>query len=165
NTTSPASTNFTGPGAVASVSFTANPTNLPAGGAGLATIIATYDSGDSYNVSSDPSATLSSSDPTIIYINNGVMNAAATGTVQIVAGYAGFFATNNVSVHAPIFTDDFGAARDYIATGLMGSAWDGLFLNFGDVPGANRGNDNAAGTTSQFNANTNVLTIEAAGST
>src|SRR5205807_8313326 len=47
NTTSPASTNFTGPGAVASVSFTANPTNLPAGGAGLATIIATYDSGRS----------------------------------------------------------------------------------------------------------------------
>jgi hypothetical protein len=164
NTASAASNSFAGPGIVSAVSFTAKPVSLPLGGAGLATIVATYNSGDSYDVSSDPNATLASSDPTIILVSAGVMNGVATGAVQIVAGYAGFFATNNVSVHAPVFTDNFGTTHDYVANGLMGSTWDGLFLNFGDVPGAHKGNDNAAGATSQFIANTNVLTIEAAGS-
>ncbi len=61
--TNPAIANFQGPGLVTNVSFTVSPTNLPVGGVGLATIIATYSTGDSYDVSSDPNATLTSSDP------------------------------------------------------------------------------------------------------
>jgi hypothetical protein len=164
NTASPASNSTAGPGIVSAVSFTVNPLSIPIGGAGVATIIATYNSGDSYDVSSAPNA-LTSSDPTIISINNGVMSALTVGTVQIVATYAGLSATNTVSTHTPVFTDNFGTTHDYVASGLVGSTWDGLFLNFGDVPGAGKGNDNVAGATSQFIANTNVLTIEAAGST
>jgi len=165
NTASPASNSFAGPGVVTNVTFTVSPTNLPAGGAGLATIFAYYCGGDSYNVSSDPNATLTSSDPTVITINNGTMTAVTNGTATITAGYAGYFASNSVSVHTPVFSDNFGTFHDYIASGVMGTLYDGLFLNFGDVPGANKGNDNAAGKASQLSAQTNELTIEAAGST
>ena len=168
NTASPATAVFPGPGVVSSVLFAVNPTNIPVQGVGSATIIAKYTTGDSYDVSSDPTATLTSSDPSVVLIQNGVMNGLATGTVSVVVGYAGIFGTNTVSVHAPAFTDAFGAAHDYLTSGLEGTAWDGLFLNFGDVPGANKGNDNAAGSTSVFNSNlssNNLLSIEAAGST
>jgi hypothetical protein len=168
NTASPATNIFQGPGIVSSVSFTVNPTNIPIGGVGKATIIATYSTGDSYDVSSDPSATLNSSDPSIVLISGGVMNGIAAGSTTISASYAGSSDSRNVSVHAPVFTDNFGSDHDYITAGVQGTAWDGLFLNFGDVPGAGKGNDSAAGSTSVLNANissNNVLSIEAAGST
>lgn len=164
NTAAPATNSFPGPGIVTNVIFTVAPTNIPAGGVGSATIIAQYSTGDSYNVSSDPSATLSSSDPSIVLIQNGVMNGLAVGTVTITAGYAGVSGSASVSVHQPVFTDTFGTLHDYIANGLEGSAWDGLFLNYGDVPGPNKGGDGASGSCSVFHAETNVLSIEAAGS-
>jgi hypothetical protein len=166
NTASPATNSIAGPGIVAAVSFVVNPTNIPVGGAGLATITATYTSGDSYDVSSDASATVSSSDATIITVNNGVMTAVTNGTVSIVVGYAGFFATNNVSAHLPVFTDNFGNNVDYVANGLQGSAWDGVFMKFGDVPGGNVGADNVAGQTFILNANiqvTNALYYQGSG--
>ena len=168
NTATPATNSFAGPGTVASVLFTVSPTNIPSGGVGAATIIATYTSGDSYDVSADPNAQLSSSDSTIVAINNGVMNGLTNGSATITASYAGASGTKTVSVSAPIFTDNFSVSHDYIANGLQGTPWDGLFLNFGDVPGAQAGNDNAKGATSKFDANISsnaVLSIEAAGST
>lgn len=168
NTASPATNSFAGPGTVTNVTFTVSPTNLPVGGAGLATIIAYFCSGDSLNVSSDPSATLTSSDQTIIAINSGVMNALTNGTVSIVAGYAGYLATNSVSVHTPVFTDNFGVSHDYLAQGLETTPWDGLFLNFGDVPSPNAGPDNVAGQTQSLDANisnTNELSFAGLGGT
>jgi hypothetical protein len=150
------------------VLFTVSPTNIPIGGVGAASIVATYTTGDSYDVSSDPSAVLSSSDPTVVLISNGVMNGLTNGNVTITASYAGASGTKSVSVTPPVFTDNFSVSHDYIATGVQGTPWDGLFLNFGDVPGASAGNDNAKGATSKFDANTSsnaVLSIEAAGST
>jgi hypothetical protein len=166
--TNPAVLSFPGPGIITNVSFTTSPTNLPVSGVGFATITAKYSTGDSYDVSSDPSAALISSDPNVILINNGIMNALALGAVNITASYSGFSSQSAVSVHTPVFSDNFGVNQDYVANGLVGSTWDGLYLNFGDVPGSNRGNDNAAGATSVFNANVNsngVLSVEAAGST
>ena len=167
NTAVPAVTNFAGPGIVTNVVFSVNPTNIPVGGVGSATIVAKFSTGDSYDVSSDPSATLSSSDPTVVLIVNGVMNGLTNGTVTIMAGYAGVSGSASVSVHNPAFTDNFASAHDYVANGLMGSAWDGLFLNFGDVPNAKTGPDNAKGRTSVLNANVSsnaALYVEAAGS-
>jgi hypothetical protein len=153
NTASPAATNFAGPGIVTNVAFTISPTNIPVGGVGSATIIAKYSTGDSYDVSSDPSATLSSSDPTIVLINSGVMNGITNGTVTITAGYAGASGSASVSVHNPAFTDNLTVSHNYVTQGLAGTPWDGLFLNFGDVPGGNIGPDVVAGQIQSLDAN------------
>jgi hypothetical protein len=89
------------------VLFTVSPTNIPTGGVGAATIIAKYTTGDSYDVSSDPTALLTSSDPAVVLINNGIMNGLSNGSVTITASYAGASGTTNVSVRAPVFTDNF----------------------------------------------------------
>jgi hypothetical protein len=166
--TNPALVNFSGPGYVTNVTFSIAPTNLPLGGVGVASIRAQFSTGDTTDVSSDPNAVLSSSDSTIVLISSGLMNALALGSVQIAVGYAGIAATNTVSVHNPVFTDSFATSQDYVANGLMGSTWDGLFLNFGDVPGANRGPDNVAGSTTTLDANisnTNRLSLVSLGGT
>src|SRR5262249_31599054 len=107
NTATPATNTFQGPGIVSSVVFSVNPTNIPTGGVGKATIVATYSTGDSYDVSSDPSASLTSSDPAIVLINSGVMNGLTNGTATVTATYAGNSASQSVAVHAPVFTDNF----------------------------------------------------------
>src|SRR5262249_31783301 len=118
---------------------------------------------------SDPNAVLSSSDPSVILIVNGVMNAVGLGTVQIAVGYAGINATNNVTVATPRFTDNFGTSQDYVANGLVGSSWDGLFLRFRDVPGGGSTSQagDTAGDTQLLDANitsNNVLSVQATGS-
>jgi len=165
----PAVLNFRGPGIVTNVTFTIAPTSLPLGGVGLANIRAQFTTGETGDVSSDPNAVLSSSDPSIVLINNGVMNALALGTVQIAVGYAGINSTNNVTVSAPRFSDNFGISQDYVANGLIGSSWDGLFLRFRDVPGgaANSQGGDTSGDTQILDANVssnNVLTLQATGS-
>jgi len=165
----PALLDFRGPGIVTNVTFTIAPTTLPLGGVGIANILAKFTTGETGDVSSDPNAVLSSSDPSIILINNGLMNALALGTAQIAVGYAGINTTNNVSVTAPRFTDNFGISQDYVANGLIGSTWDGLFLRFRDIPGGNAGGGgDPAGDTQTLDANVssnNVLTLLATGST
>jgi hypothetical protein len=139
------------------------------GGVGVANIQAKFTTGETGDVSSDPNAVLSSSDPTIILINNGLMNALALGTAQIAVGYAGINTTNAVTVTAPRFSDNFGASQDYVANGLIGSSWDGLFLRFRDVigGGANSQGGDTAGDTQVMDANissNNVLSVQATGS-
>jgi regulation of enolase protein 1 (concanavalin A-like superfamily) len=165
----PAVLNFRGPGIVTNVTFTIAPTTLPLGGVGVASIRAQFTTGDTGDVSTDPNAVLSSSDPSIVLINNGLMNALALGTVQVAVGYAGINSTNTVIVAAPRFTDNFGASQDYVANGLIGSSWDGLFLRFRDIPGGastSQGGD-LPGDTQILDANVssnNVLTLQATGS-
>jgi regulation of enolase protein 1 (concanavalin A-like superfamily) len=165
----PAVLNFRGPGIVTNVTFTIAPTTLPLGGVGVASIRAQFTTGDTGDVSTDPNAVLSSSDPSIVLINNGLMNALALGSVQIAVGYAGINSTNTVIVAAPRFTDNFGASQDYVANGLIGSSWDGLFLRFRDVIGgsaSSQGGD-TTGDTQVLDANVssnNVLSVQATGS-
>jgi hypothetical protein len=163
NTASPSTASTLGPGIPINITVAIMPTNIPVGGAGVAQVNVTFSTGDSYDVSSDPGVTLNSSDPSILNIVNGVMNGIANGTVTVTAGYAGFNVNNTVWVITPRFTDNFGVTHDYVTNGLQGSAWDGLFLNYGDVPGANKGSEGSAGQTFQLIADTNALYLQAAG--
>jgi hypothetical protein len=163
----PATTNFNGPGTLSSVSFVTAPSAIPVNGVGLAVVTACYSSGDCYNVSSSPNISLSSDNTTVLTIAGEVMEGLTNGTANVTATYAGISGTNTVTVHSPVFTDNFSAPHDYITNGLLGTSWDGEYLNFGDVPGAQEFAGAGAGETAVLNAdisNTNILTLEAAGS-
>jgi hypothetical protein len=164
NTASPATNTFNGPGIITGVITSISPTNLPVGGAALGKLFATFSSG-SGTVDESASASWVSSDPTIATFNVSTLSAVGVGTCTVTGSFGGFVASQVINVHAPAFTDNFGTAQDYIANGLEGSAWDGLFLNFGDVPGVTAANDqDTPGVCSQCTAQTNVLFIDSAGS-
>src|ERR1022692_3872531 len=169
NTAGPSLTTNAGPGTITGVITSIAPTNIPVSGATLGTLLATISSGAG-TVDESAVATWTSSDPTIAYFTANVLTALTPGTVLVTGSFGVFSASATITVTVPAFTDNFGATQDYIASGVAGSAWDGLFLNYGDVPlttavDNRKGNDAAAGATSRFIASTNVLTIEAAGST
>ncbi len=126
NTASPVSIGFLGTGQPASVAATVTPTALPVGGVGRITVIATYTTGDQVDVTTDPSTTLASSDPTTVLISSGLANALQAGSAIVTASYGGFNNNLNVTNLTPRFTDNFSASHDYLTTGLPGSTWDGL---------------------------------------
>jgi regulation of enolase protein 1 (concanavalin A-like superfamily) len=163
----PATTNFNGPGALTSVSFVTAPSAIPVNGVGLAIVTACYASGDCYDVSSSPNITLSSDNPTVVQISGEVMEGLTNGTANITATFADISGTNAVTVLSPDFTDNFNTPHDYITNGLLGTSWDGEYLNFGDVPGAQAFAGAGNGATAVLNAdisNTNILTLDSAGS-
>jgi hypothetical protein len=164
----PAVASFNGPGDLQSVSFVTAPAAIPVGGVGLAVVTACYSTGDCYDVSSSPNITLSVDNPTILDISDGVMNGLTNGTANVTATYAGISGTNVVTVHSPVFTDSFSIPHDYIAGGLLGTSWDGEYLNFGDVPGGafqTQGQaGDVAGLTTVLDADSNTLSLVAAGS-
>jgi hypothetical protein len=164
----PATTNFNGPGALTSVSFVTTPSAIPVNGVGLAIVTACYNSGDCYDVSSSPDISLTSDNPAVVTISGEVMNGLSVGSANITATYAGISGTNSVSVHNPVFTDNFALPHDYITNGLLGTSWDGEYLNYGDVPGAQEFAGAGAGKTTTLNADisntNNVLSLDAAGS-
>jgi hypothetical protein len=162
NTASPATNAFPGPGVITGAKLVAFTNNIPVNGAVVVQLIANFSTGDT----SDQSANSAwvSSDPTIASVNNaGVVSGVASGTATITGTFGSYSPTINITVHNPAFTDNFGATQDYVANGLQGTGWDGLFLNYGDMPGAGKGNDGVAGQTFQLIAQTNVLFVQAAG--
>lgn len=163
NTAGPATNSTIGPGRVAAVSFTISPTNIPVGGAAAATVIATYDSGDSYNVSTDTSTLWASGDPGKVVVVNGTLTGVGVGSALISATYAGVTGSATVTTHAPAFLEEFDSNHDYLGAGVAGSKWDGIYLGAGDVPFQVSGNLGAQpGQTLLCDANvstTNVLTV------
>jgi hypothetical protein len=165
--TNPAVASFNGPGALTSVSFVTAPSSIPVNGVGLAIVTACYTTGDCYDVSSSPNITLTVDNPTILSISDGVMNGLTNGTANVTASYAGISGTNVVTVHSPVFTDDFNVPHNYLTNGLLGTAWDGEYLNFGDVPGGQVYAGGVPGETLVLDADldsTNNLFLTAAGS-
>jgi hypothetical protein len=167
NTASPATNITIGPGRVSSVTFTVSPTNVPMGGLAVATVTATYDSGDSYDVSSDPNTIWTSSDPNILLATNGLVTGITNGSATVSATYAGVTGVKVVTVHAPAFTDSFNLSHDYASNGIAGSTWDGLYLGFGYIPNGNNGGDgNGVVTVANSNVTTNnALTVTAKSTT
>lgn len=140
DTVSPATNSFTGPGQVSGVSFTLSPSSIPVNGVAIATVTATYTTGDSYDVSAEPTTLWSSADPSVAAALNGTVSGISVGgPVQISATYAGITGYNDVTVHAPAFEDTFSTAHNYLTSGVVGSAWDGLYAEAGDVPFATAG--------------------------
>jgi hypothetical protein len=164
NTASPATNAFPGPGVITGAKLLAFTNNIPINGAVAVQLVATFSTGDTSDQSAN--ATWLSSDPTIASVNAaGVVSGVANGTATITGTFGSYSPTINITVHNPAFTDNFGVTQDYVANGLQGSSWDGLFLNYGDVPGASKGNDGVEGQTFQLIAQTNVLSLQAAGGT
>ena len=163
----PATTNFNGPGSLTSVSFVTAPSAIPVNGVGLAIVTACYNSGDCYDVSSSPDISLTSDNPTVLQISGEVMEGLTNGTANVTAIYAGIAGTNAVTVESPVFTDNFSVPHSYITNGLIGTSWDGEYLNLGDVPGSQVFAGAGAGQTFDLDAdisNTNILSLNAAGS-
>jgi hypothetical protein len=161
----PAITNFNGPGALAAVNFTISPTNVPVNGVASATVTATYSSGDSYNVSSNSSFTVG--DSTVIQVQNGAITGLKAGTSLLTVSYQGVAGTNTVAVHAPAFSDNFAIPHNYLSSGLPGTGWEGIYLNYGDHPGTALDGDGKAATLdcdADLSTN-NMLTVQAKSTT
>lgn len=158
-----ATNTFIGPGQVSGVAFTLNPPQIPAGGAAVAQVTATYTSGDSYDVSSDPSTIWTPIDPTIVAAGNGVVTGLTNGTTTVTATYAGVTGTNSVTVVSPAFVDNFDVTNNFVANGVLGSKWDGIYLGAGDIPfqvAGNLGPNPGIVTNCDANASTNgMLTV------
>ena len=163
----PAVSNFNGPGTLSSVSFVTAPSAIPVGGVGLAIVTACYSTGDCYDVSSSPNIALSVDNPTVLTIQSGVMEGLTNGTANVTATYAGISGTNVVTVHSPVFTDGFNVPHSYVTNGLLGTSWDGEYLNFGDFSGAQTYAGGVPGQTLTLDADissNNILSLSAAGS-
>lgn len=163
---SPATATTQGSGIPQGINFTLSPAGgVPLNGVGVPLLTA-YDNIGDTDIIASASATWTSSDDTILTVaSDGTISAVALGAANVIATYAGLSATNSVTVHSPAFTDNFGTSHDYIASGLQGSAWDGLYLNASSIPNASYAPPLAS--TTVFNANTtsnNTLTITAANS-
>jgi regulation of enolase protein 1 (concanavalin A-like superfamily) len=163
NTASPATNAFPGPGIITSASISAPTNNIPAGGAVALRLVAGFSTGETSDQTAN--TTWVSDNTTVADVSAGTVSGLTTGSANITATFGSFVLSTNITVHAPAFTDNFSTTHDYVANGLQGSKWDGLFLNYGDVPGANKGADAAAGQTFVLKAETNVLSLQAAGGT
>ncbi len=149
--TNPATASFDGPGQLKSVSFAISPTTIPAGGVAMASLTATYSSGDSYDVSAAAGTVWNSDTPSVVTVVNGTLSGIGVGSAVVSATYAGITGSKTVSVVTPAFIDDFSVTNNFVTSGLPGSKWDGVYLKFGDFPGGD--NDGVNGVTTVANAN------------
>ncbi len=142
NTASVVTNGFPGPGVINSIYLSVNSTNLPVSGATSFRVLAAFSTGVS-NFDQTANATWQSSDPTIASVDSaGAVSGVAVGSATITATLGVLTASNTVVVTGPFaFSDNFTSTNDYVANGLIGSVYDGLFLNFGDVPGGAAGAD------------------------
>lgn len=164
--TNPATANFVGTAAVTNITLSVGSTNLPTGGATPITAIAYFGTGGSLDISTDPSATWNSTAPGVAFAGNGSISGGTNvGSATISVTYNSFASPTNVTVqvHTPAFTDNFTSAHNYLAVGLPGSTWDGVYYGANDFVG-----ENPAGATTSTNdadiSNTNELTLAAANS-
>ncbi len=133
--TSPATTSTEGLGIPKGINFTVSPaTGIPLNGVGVP-LLTFFDNIGDTNVIANTNAVWSSSDDTILTVDSeGTISAVATGTAKVTATYANFSVSSTITVHAPAFTDSFGTAHNYLASGLPSTAWDGLYLKGSDIP-------------------------------
>ncbi|MGA2246839.1 MAG: hypothetical protein ABSH48_17745 [Verrucomicrobiota bacterium] len=155
-----------GTGVPVGINFSVSPADgIPLNGVGVSRLIDFDNIGDT-NVLANTNAVWTSSDSAVVTVGaDGTISAVAAGTAQVVVTYANFSATNSVTVHAPAFTDGFSTPHDYLAAGLPGSGWDGLYRSGADIPSASYAPPVA--DTTVFNADissNDTLTITAANS-
>ena len=162
----PSTANNLGPNVYTSINFTTTPAlGIAVNGAALTALTASDAFG---NMDSVPgaNATWSSTAPGIAIVGtDGTITGLGVGTANIIASYSGLSVTNAIAVHAPAYTDNFGTTHDYLANGLPGSTWNGLYTKASDIPNASSGPPLA--NTTIFDANitsNNQLSMRAANS-
>jgi len=145
NTASPATNSFVGPGVITGTTLTAVTNNIPINGAVVLRLTASFSTGESSEQTAN--AIWSSGDPAIANANAvGTVSGISNGVATITATFGVFTPSTNITVHSIVFSDNFTRTNDYIANGLMGTPYDGLFLKFGDLPGGVAGGDGPGAT-------------------
>lgn len=133
NTATPATGVFAGPGAINSVQLIVPTNNIPLPGAVHLGLLASFSTGQTNDESANTA--WSSSDATIATVDGfGTVSAVGNGTVTITGTIGTFTPTTNITVHTAAFADNFTNVHDYLANGLPGSMYDGMFTQFGDFP-------------------------------
>jgi hypothetical protein len=138
--TNPVVSSTPGPGTLTAVTFSLTPTNIPVGGAALATVTATYCAGDSYNVSSDPTTIWQTGNLSVAAATNGTVTGIGVGSSTVMATYKGVTGNGTVTVNNPAYSDNFSTSQSYITNGLAGTGWDGVYMKQGDIPHGGGGN-------------------------
>jgi hypothetical protein len=108
------------------------PPTIPLGGLGQLQVIGHFTGGATANVS--PFADLSSGDTNVVLTGSGALTGLTNGTTTVTVVYGGFTNSTSVTVRAPTFTDNFSANHDYVASGVTGTGWEGLYLKNGIFP-------------------------------
>src|SRR5579859_1236168 len=68
------------------------------------------------------------------------------------------------SAQAGSITNNFTSGADYVANGVLGTMWDGVYLGLGDVPGGNDGGDGSGSTLLANEAISGLLTLQSTAS-
>lgn len=134
NTATPTTSVFAGPGIITAANLVVPENSIPVAGAVHVSLIASFSTGET----SDQTAatTWSTSDATTANIDAfGTVSAITNGSATITGIFGQFTLSTNITVHSPAFSDGFTAVHNYLANGLAGSMYDGMFLKFGDFPG------------------------------
>jgi len=108
------------------------PPRIPLGGVQILQVIGHYQGGAIVNVSQF--ATITVGDSNIIQAADGALSGMSIGTTTVTDGYKTFTNTVNATVGPPTFKDEFSVNHDYLNNHTTGSAWDGVYLNQGDIP-------------------------------
>jgi hypothetical protein len=104
--------------------------SIPLGGIALPQVLGFF-GGPPVNVTAFSTWTIADTNVAQMAPGSGAVSGMGVGstTAKVVYGIGATFFTNTVSltVRAPSFKDDFGAAHDYLASGVSGTAWDGVY--------------------------------------
>lgn len=134
NTLAPATNRFAGPGIITGAFLRVAQNDIPVQGAVAVRLIASFSTGETSDQS--PASTWGSSDTTVATVDAaGTVTAVTNGVTTITGTFGAFVLNTNITVHTPVFVDGFTSTNNYVANGLVGSMYDGMFLNFGDFPG------------------------------
>jgi hypothetical protein len=134
NTISPATNFFVGPGVITSAFLVVPTNNIPVQGAVNVRLFASFSTGQTSDQTVN--AVWMTSDATIATVDAaGTVSGIANGSVTLTGTFGPFAPTATIKVHSPVFVDNFTSVHDYVANGLAGSLYDGMFLNFNDFPG------------------------------
>jgi hypothetical protein len=132
------------------------PPKIPLGGLQILQVLGHYQGGATVNVSAFATITVGSN---IIQTADGTLSGMTNGTTTVTASYKGFTNTVSATVGPPTFTDEFNVNHDYLVNHVTGTAWDGVYLNQGDIPESGY---TGTGQTLSADANTSsnaVLTV------
>lgn len=110
---------------------------IPVGGVGLPKVIGQIQGAGTLDIST--STEITSGDTNIAAATTGVISGLAVGTetntLSFTSGANVLTTTLVTTVRPPSYTDNFGAAHNYLSDGITNTTWDGVFAQPGAMPG------------------------------
>lgn len=153
----------TPPVAITSITVSMTGGGIPLGGVGVPVVIGQIQGGGTLEVTK--ATQITSGNLNITAATNGAITGLALGTATntftYVSGTNTLTATLVTTVRAPGYTDNFGTSHDYIANGVTGTTWDGVYAQPGAIPATTYASDPLA-SISDADANitsNNVLNV------